>query len=250
MQDPNEQVALLFARLGAFTNAAIERGAPPQELQAAREYLRYKLDSTFATGVEILELLAEGATALRLCDEATLEEEPVPGQTGTRIGALSFFIDEEGDKRRMVMVRRLNAWLYECASIRDAFAQLVNVAFRLGLDPEDSRIKEVVLGKLRDRVRDGKATGFEEWTNIPQHPPWLAKVVELRDIAMHRALIPLRERLTFMREGEPERSVHPILVHKGQPQELRDVVFEVQDGLLALMPQSLERVTDLLQAQP
>ena len=155
-------------------------------VEAARDFLQFKLSATNHAREKILMVVTHGLTSL------TTVIDPATGSP----------TDEAMESHDAFAVMELRMWfdllLFELASVKDAVTQAVNVVFEFGEDPRNTRLIEVVHGRIRSELESkhsllppaSEATGLQDWI---KPKPWLQDVLNLRNEATHRNLITLRE---------------------------------------------------------
>ena len=155
-------------------------------VNAARDFLQFKLDVAEHARERILMVVNQGVTTL------TAVTDPVTGRP----------TDETKESHNAIAVMELrmcfDLLLFELVSIENALVQAANVVFGFGESPENTRLLQAVHRRIRDELGakynvvppQSEDTGLQDWLN-PE--PWLQDVRELRNQATHRHLVKLLE---------------------------------------------------------
>jgi hypothetical protein len=213
-----------LAALDAAASSAQRRGA---DARAAAEFVEYKLYAAVHLGDQICEQLDSGTSWMRpLAD-----------------GGAEISID---NRARLALYVLVDSFLFQCASIRDALLQFVNVVFPLGIPDDDRWFTNRVREQLR--VSDTSNTGLEEWIQQAQCPPWLDRLLELRNITTHRQPIRLPEQYgsrEYSMASSPTRGRVGIENRDGTFEPLENFVQNTMQRMAGLLRVSLEKLAEL-----
>jgi hypothetical protein len=210
-------------------------------LNRAAEFLLFKLWAAAHAREEIIRIIQSGVTSFGYHPESL--------QPGFRVGPISV------ETQNLAAPDHLHLWvdiyLFELGGMADALAQLVNVAFELGLSADDKSIQNNVGARLavvmQHRIIAGP-TGLESWGTA--RPPWLADLQELRNQATHRHLIRLAE-VKPWEQAPPApglckwTSDFVVDVRAGDSRPLISFIATTYDEVMNLLRATLERLREV-----
>jgi hypothetical protein len=202
--------------------AASPRGA---QLDAARDFLEFKLYAAIHVGNQIREQLSERMS----------EVTSGPDELEARVDHAA----------RFALYVLVDGFLFETGSIRDALLQLVNVAFDLGIRDDDKAL--VIKVRERMNVTSQSETGLESWIEAARSPSWLWWLTQLRNAATHRRVLRLPEQYqwTHGADGPPSWQARTqIEAHGGGYERLDDFLERTEREMSGLLVVSLERLKD------
>lgn len=226
-----------------FLHAAYDRVPDRDPLSAAAQFLDLKQKAMIFAARQIRQVLAIRAATMTVSLEG--KEAAVFGRGLTALRPRS-------DEFRLYVF--LDLFLFESMAVRDALAQLVNVAFQLRLPAEEAK-PETVNARIEKLIAPRKDTGLRPWVTLISQPgSWLWTVNDLRNHATHRRLIRVHERFT-LEIGGPMAAQGVIQGHTVIPTEsdqiefLEDFVNRMERAIWDLAGESLTRLTDILRSK-
>jgi hypothetical protein len=213
----------LLAPMVSALDGLIAAVPPTSQLDAAREFLEFKVYATIHVADQIRKQLSERMS------------EATSGHDG-----LVVTVDPAA---RFALYVLVDSFLFEAGSIRDALLQLVNLAFDLGIRDDDPAL----VGKVRARMNVGmqSETGLEPW--ITRQPSWLRWLTQLRNTAIHRRVLRLPEQYqwTHGADSPPSWQTNSGIETRGDGYErLADFLERIEGEMAALLAASLARLKD------
>jgi hypothetical protein len=214
-------------------SAVAERmGAPRDDVQAARQFLEYKVYAVREWAARAQEVVRGGVVSIL----------PVHDEVHDFPFTVSVHRDQMFALRLI-----LDSYLFSAGSVRDALLQLVNVTFRFGIGEDDMQMGR----KLRDLlgVAETTRTGLEPWLIRGQKRyRWLGELEHLRNVTTHRRVI----RVPAVIDSDGERFVGAPVVELN-PRLVENVDWwtaRVEARLYQLVAVSLRRLTTTLRRRP
>lgn len=235
MTDPSKaasshpRLSAVVTALERLTRTAEGTGVGRPELEAARQFLEYKIYAVHEWAAKLRDAVRdEIVTMIPVRDE---------------VSEFPFTVSVHRDQA-FVLHLILDAYLFSAGSVRDALLQLVNVAFQLGIGQDDVHMRQKVRVALQ--VTPSSRTGLERWVlhPRPKRYGWLVELDRLRNITTHRRVVQVQPLIE--RKGDTWTGIPLIEVREHLMENVDSWSARVEDRLYRLVAHSLRQLTRTL----